>query len=97
MSVLGLLLFISSVSCRFVVQEQSLKVTSESLKGTFSSAIANFGIPQYGGSMSGILVYQGGEKAQGCARALQGTSLKTGTGELPKILLVDRGGNLFKA
>ncbi|KAG8368485.1 hypothetical protein BUALT_Bualt15G0050300 [Buddleja alternifolia] len=38
---------------RFVVEKNSLRVTSpDSIKGTHDSAIGNFGIPQYGGSMA---------------------------------------------
>lgn len=92
--VLGMFL-VSVTRARFLVQEQSLRITSESLKGTFSSAIANFGIPEYGGSMSGVLVYEDGAKSQACNRALDGISLRAAPGEPPKILLVDRGGLLF--
>ncbi|KAF2616280.1 hypothetical protein F2Q70_00010497 [Brassica cretica] len=43
---------------RFVVEKNSLSVTSpESIKGTHDSAIGNFGIPQYGGSMAGTVIY----------------------------------------
>ncbi|MBA0631626.1 hypothetical protein Godav_000482, partial [Gossypium davidsonii] len=43
---------------RFVVEKNSLTVASpEKIKGTYDSAIGNFGIPQYGGSMAGTVVY----------------------------------------
>ncbi|MBA0649321.1 hypothetical protein Goklo_016896 [Gossypium klotzschianum] len=51
---------------RFVVEKNSLKLTSpEKIKGTYDSAIGNFGIPQYGGSMAGAVVYPK-ENQKGC-------------------------------
>ena len=43
---------------RFVVEKNSLKVTSpKSLKGTYECAIGNFGVPKYGGTLVGSVLY----------------------------------------
>ncbi|XP_054788380.1 uncharacterized protein LOC129294213 isoform X1 [Prosopis cineraria] len=60
----------------------------EKIKGTQDSAIENFGIPQYGGSMAGNIVCLK-ENHKGCTKL--GDSFKTKPGALPTILLLDRG------
>ncbi|GER36911.1 vacuolar-sorting receptor [Striga asiatica] len=95
---LGFLLLISSelVWGRFVVEKNSLRVISpESIKGTHDSAIGNFGIPQYGGSMSGIVVYPK-DNEKGC-KSFDGTgiSFKAKPGAMPNFVLVDRGDCFF--
>lgn len=79
---------------RFVVEKNSLRVTSpDSIKGTHDSAIGNFGIPQYGGSMAGTAVYPK-ENQKGCKSFNDfGTSFKPKSGAMPNFVLVDRGGN----
>ncbi|KAE8723725.1 Serine/threonine-protein kinase Nek5 [Hibiscus syriacus] len=53
-----LLFAIGSCGARFVVEKNSLRVTlAEKIKGTYNSAIGNFGIPQHGGSMVGTVAY----------------------------------------
>ncbi|XP_071935618.1 vacuolar-sorting receptor 3 [Coffea arabica] len=81
---------------RFVVEKNSLRVTSpDSIKGTHDSAIGNFGIPQYGGSMSGTVVYPK-ENQKGCKTFSDfGSSFKPKSGAMPNFLLVDRGDCLF--
>lgn len=82
------------VISRFVVEKNSFRVTSpESLKGTHDSAIGNFGIPQYGGSMAGTVVYPK-QNRKGCQSfdAFE-ISFKSNPGALPTFVLVDRGGN----
>jgi len=59
---LGLLLlmflFVRPAWGGFVVEQNALTVTSpDKLKGTYESAIGNFGVPQYGGTLSGTLKY----------------------------------------
>lgn len=81
------------VTGRFVVEKNSLRVISpDSIKGTHDSAIGNFGIPQYGGSMAGTVVYPK-ENRKGC-KSFQdsGISFKAKPGALPIFVLVDRGG-----
>ncbi|KAK9097169.1 hypothetical protein Sjap_022666 [Stephania japonica] len=86
----------SVVMARFVVEKNSLTVTSpESIRGTHDSAIGNFGIPQYGGSMAGTVVYP--EKNRKGCRGFDefGVSFKTKPGGLPTVVLVDRGDCFF--
>ncbi|KAL3538805.1 hypothetical protein ACH5RR_002171 [Cinchona calisaya] len=80
---------------RFVVEKNSLRVTSpESIKGTHDSAIGNFGIPQYGGSMAGTVVYPK-ENQKGCKSFSGTSSFKPKSGAMPNFLLVDRGDCFF--
>ncbi|XP_038684742.1 vacuolar-sorting receptor 3-like [Tripterygium wilfordii] len=94
-----LLLFLSVVPnsvARFVVEKNSLTVTSpEGIKGTHDSAIGNFGIPQYGGSMAGAVVYPK-ENRKGCREFSEvGISFQSKPGALPTFVLVDRGDCFF--
>lgn len=74
---------------KFVVEKNSLTVTSpEKIKGTHDSAIGNFGVPQYGGSMAGNVVFPK-ENQKGCSEFSD--SFKSNPGALPTILLLDRG------
>lgn len=87
----GLLLPVSIMG-RFVVEKNSLRVASpEKIRGTHDSAIGNFGIPQYGGSMAGNVVYPKDNK-KGCKEFDEsGISFKSSPGALPTIVLLDRG------
>jgi hypothetical protein len=80
-------------AARFVVEKNSLRVTSPAaLRGVYECAIGNFGMPQYGGTMHGVVVYP---KANGKACkhfADFDLSFKPKPGGLPVFLLVDRGG-----
>lgn len=79
---------------RFVVEKNSLKVTSPgALKGVYECAIGNFGVPQYGGTLVGTVVYpQSNQKA--CKSFDDfGVSFKSKPGRLPVFVLADRGGN----
>ncbi|KAK8616302.1 hypothetical protein V6N13_017856 [Hibiscus sabdariffa] len=81
---------------RFVVEKNSLRVTSpEKIAGTHDSAIGNFGVPQYGGTLAGVLVYPK-ENRKGCKNFHDfGVSFKSKPGALPTFLLVDRGDCFF--
>ncbi|OWM64787.1 hypothetical protein CDL15_Pgr028504 [Punica granatum] len=83
-------------SARFVVEKNSLRVTSpDKIKGTYDSAIGNFGIPQYGGSMAGAVVYPK-ENQKGCKEFSDfGISFQSKPGALPTFVLVDRGDCFF--
>ncbi|CAN7090201.1 unnamed protein product [Brassica rapa subsp. narinosa] len=83
---------------RFVVEKNSLSVTSpDSIKGAHDCAIGNFGIPQYGGSMAGTVVYPK-ENQKSCKEFSDfSISLKSQPGALPTFLLVDRGVDCFFA
>ena len=93
---LWLLLLCGSCLGRFVVEKNSLKVTSpDSLKGVYECAIGNFGVPQYGGTLVGTVVYPKSNQ-----KACKGFdefdfSFKSKPGGLPTFLLVDRGGIVF--
>ncbi|XP_029120581.1 vacuolar-sorting receptor 1 [Elaeis guineensis] len=83
---------------RFVVEKNSLKVTSpESLKGIYECAIGNFGVPQYGGTMVGIVVYPKANKKACRNFADFDISFKSKPGGFPTFLLVDRGDCYFTA
>ncbi|XP_044489025.1 vacuolar-sorting receptor 3-like [Mangifera indica] len=81
---------------RFVVEKNSLMVTSpESIKGSHDSAIGNFGIPQYGGSMAGSVVYPK-ENRKGCKEFDHfGIKFDSKPGAMPNFVLVDRGDCYF--
>ncbi|KAI4367134.1 hypothetical protein MLD38_022904 [Melastoma candidum] len=85
------------VGCsRFVVEKNSLRVTSpDSVKGTYDSAIGNFGIPQYGGSMAGVAMYPEANR-NGCEEFdKHNISFRSTPGSLPTFVLVDRGDCFF--
>ncbi|XP_028783335.1 vacuolar-sorting receptor 3 [Neltuma alba] len=88
--------FAPSSMGRFVVEKNSLRVTSpDKIKGTYDSAIGNFGIPQYGGSMAGTVVYP--KDNQKACKELDdfGLSFKSRPGALSTILFLDRGNCFF--
>nr|GMD05160.1 vacuolar-sorting receptor 3-like [Ipomoea batatas] len=91
---LGLLLLtlLESAAGRFVVEKNNLKVFSpDSIKGTYDSSLGNFGIPQYGGSMTGTVVYPK-DNRKGC-KGFDGfgISFSSKAGSLPTFVIVDRG------
>ncbi|KAJ8763482.1 hypothetical protein K2173_002365 [Erythroxylum novogranatense] len=96
LGVLLVLLVLPGSLCRFVVEKNSLGVTSpDKIKGTYDSAIGNFGIPQYGGSMAGFVVYPK-ENQKGCREFDDfRISFKSKAGALPTFVLVDRGDCFF--
>jgi hypothetical protein len=82
---------------RFVVEKNSLRVTSpNSLKGVYECAIGNFGVPQYGGTMVGIVAYP--KANQKACKSFDDVdiSFKRKPGGLPTFVLADRGGQMFK-
>ncbi|KAI3769998.1 hypothetical protein L6452_01116 [Arctium lappa] len=85
-----------SAMARFVVEKNSLTVTSpENIKGNHDTAIGNFGIPQYGGSMAGTVDYPK-QNRKGCRKFDEfGISFKANPGALPKFVLLDRGDCFF--
>ncbi|KAK6126002.1 hypothetical protein DH2020_040310 [Rehmannia glutinosa] len=90
------ILFRSCCLGRFVVEKNNLKVTTpEWLKGVYECAIGNFGVPQYGGTMVGSVIYpKSNEKA---CKTFQDadTSWKNKPGGFPVFLLADRGDCYF--
>lgn len=98
----GFLVFVWFLVCgsclgRFVVEKNSLKVTSpDSVKGVYECAIGNFGVPQYGGTLVGTVVYpKANQKACKSFDELD-ISFKSKPGGLPTFLLADRGGLLLQ-
>lgn len=95
LGILVCVLFVLCGSClgRFLVEKNSLKVTSpDSLKGVYESAIGNFGVPQYGGTMTGSVFYPKSNQ-NGCSSFEDvEASLKKKPGGVPIFLLADRGG-----
>ncbi|GMJ05585.1 vaculolar sorting receptor 3, VACUOLAR SORTING RECEPTOR 3, binding protein of 80 kDa 2;2 [Hibiscus trionum] len=91
-----LLFSIENCRARFVVEKNNLRVTSpEKIKGTYDSAIGNFGVPQYGGTMAGAVVYPK-ENRKACKNFDEyGISFKSKSGSLPAFVLVDRGDCFF--
>ncbi|XP_042045797.1 vacuolar-sorting receptor 1-like [Salvia splendens] len=94
LGILVCVLFVLCGSClgRFLVEKNSLKVTSpDSLKGVYESAIGNFGVPQYGGTMIGSVFYPKSNQ-NGCSSFEDvEASLKKKPGGIPIFLLADRG------
>ncbi|KAJ7961071.1 vacuolar sorting receptor-like 1 [Quillaja saponaria] len=90
--------FLLCGSCmgRFVVEKNNLKVTSpHSLKGVYECAIGNFGVPQYGGTMIGVVIYP--KANQKACKSFDDfdISFKSRSGGLPIFLLADRGDCFF--
>ncbi|XP_059640556.1 vacuolar-sorting receptor 1-like [Cornus florida] len=81
---------------RFVVEKNSLKVTSpDHLKDVYECAIGNFGVPEYGGTMVGTVVYpKANQKACKDFNDVDIT-FKSKPGGLPVFLLADRGDCYF--
>ncbi|KAK2966878.1 hypothetical protein RJ640_028888 [Escallonia rubra] len=94
---LGLLVcvwFLLYGSCmgRFVVEKNSLKVTSpDSLKDVYECAIGNFGVPQYGGTLVGTVIYPKVDQKACKSFSDADVSFKPKPGGLPIFLLADRG------
>lgn len=88
----------AEVEARFVVEKNSLMVTSPTtLRGRHDSAIGNFGIPQYGGSMAGAVVYPKAN-TDACDSFDGGGKehiFRNNPGALPSFLLIDRRNCLF--
>jgi hypothetical protein len=88
---LVMVLAAQAAEARFVVEKNSLMVTSPTkLRGRHDSAIGNFGIPQYGGSMAGAVVYPK-DNADACDAFDGKHTFRAKKGALPTFLLVDRG------
>jgi hypothetical protein len=89
----ALLVLSLTASGRFVVEKNSLRVTSPpDLRGVYECAIGNFGMPPYGGTMHGVVVYPRANRKACKPFDDFGLSFKPRPGGLPVFLLVDRGG-----
>lgn len=80
---------------RFVVEKSSISVLSPlDLRAKHDAAIGNFGVPNYGGSMVGSVVYpQKPNSVFGCSKFDGDKPFKSKSLAPPTILLLDRGGN----
>lgn len=77
---------------KFVVETNSFKVTyPAAINGSYQCAIANFGIPRYGGSITGNVVYP--ESNQLACSNFENETFIGKTKQSPLFLLADRGGN----
>ncbi|MQL68263.1 hypothetical protein Taro_000530 [Colocasia esculenta] len=84
-----LLLLLDQAAGRFVVEKGSVSVVSpEHIRGRHDGAIANFGVPNYGASMVGVVVYPD-SGADGCQAFDR--HFKSSDSSLPIILVLDRG------
>ncbi|THU61594.1 hypothetical protein C4D60_Mb07t24970 [Musa balbisiana] len=84
----------SSVFGRFVVEKNSVRVIRpEHIRGRHDAAIANFGVPHYGGTMVGVVKFPDKNNTTAC-NAFNGTPFKSRS-RRPVILLVDRGDCYF--
>ncbi|XP_037454258.1 vacuolar-sorting receptor 7-like [Triticum dicoccoides] len=73
---------------RFVVEKSSVRVLApEHFRGHHDAAIGNFGVPDYGGTLTGA-VLQPDKKATGYAEFPARFKSKSGR---PVVLLLDRG------
>ncbi|OAP06890.1 VSR1 [Arabidopsis thaliana] len=81
---------------RFVVEKNNLKVTSpDSIKGIYECAIGNFGVPQYGGTLVGTVVYPKSNQKACKSYSDFDISFKSKPGRLPTFVLIDRGDCYF--
>ncbi|KAF0913663.1 hypothetical protein E2562_023763 [Oryza meyeriana var. granulata] len=92
-AVVVLAMMVDSAAGRFVVEKNSLRVTSpESLEGKYECAIGNFGVPQYGGTLHGWVVYpKSNKKACKSFEDFDISFKSTRSGGRPKFVLIDRG------
>lgn len=74
---------------RFVVEKSSVRVLApEHIRGHHDAAIGNFGVPDYGGTLTGVVIYPE-TKPTGCDDFEAKFKAKS---RRPVILLLDRGG-----
>ncbi|KAJ0703335.1 putative EGF-like calcium-binding domain, PA domain-containing protein [Helianthus annuus] len=87
-----IILVVKETEGRFVVEKNSISVLSpESLRSKQDAAIGNFGLPDYGGSMVGTVVYpQKPASSFGCSRFDGDKPFKSNSSR-PTILVLDRG------
>ncbi|CAI9090694.1 OLC1v1025519C4 [Oldenlandia corymbosa var. corymbosa] len=89
-----LLIVINKSEARFVVEKSSVSILDPlDLRSKHDAAIGNFGVPDYGGSMVGSVVYPQ-QGANGCS-AFDGDKPFKSKTTRPTILLLDRGGCYF--
>uniref|UniRef100_M8CSG7 Uncharacterized protein n=1 Tax=Aegilops tauschii TaxID=37682 RepID=M8CSG7_AEGTA len=88
MAVAVLAAMVAPARGRFVVEKSSVRVLApEHIRGHHDAAIGNFGVPDYGGTLTGVVLYPA-KKATGCAEFPAKFKSKSGR---PVVLLLDRG------
>ncbi|XP_059656854.1 vacuolar-sorting receptor 6-like [Cornus florida] len=93
-SLILLSIVVSCVYGRFVVEKSSIRVLSPySLRAKHDSAIGNFGVPEYGGSMVGVVVYP--EKGSKGCNPFEGDKPFKSKSSRPNIVVLDRGDCYF--
>ncbi|KAI3965994.1 hypothetical protein MKX01_010951 [Papaver californicum] len=87
------LILLVSVNGRFVVEKSSISVLSpDNLRSKHDSAIGNFGIPDYGGTMMGTIVYPSDKSSSTGCNSFDGVNpFKSHSSSGPIFLLLDRG------
>ncbi|KAK6931969.1 PA domain [Dillenia turbinata] len=92
--VMILMIWTRIVDGRFVVEKSSITVVSpDDMKSNHDSAIGNFGVPDYGGSLIGTVVYPD-KGSVGCS-PFDGDKPFKSKASRPTILLLDRGACYF--
>nr|GLL29919.1 vacuolar-sorting receptor 6 isoform X2 [Ipomoea trifida] len=87
---ISVVLGLDFVEGRFVVEKNSISIVSPySIRAKYDASIGNFGVPDYGGSLVGTVVYPQ-KGAFGCS-AFEGDKPFKSKTPRPNILLVDRG------
>jgi hypothetical protein len=82
-------LMVVAARARFVVEKSSVRVLApEHIRGHHDAAIGNFGVPDYGGTLTGVVIYPD-TKPTGCDDFDAKFKAKS---RRPVILLLDRGG-----
>ncbi|KAI3959749.1 hypothetical protein MKW98_018849, partial [Papaver atlanticum] len=87
------LILLVNVNGRFVVEKSSISVLSpDNLRSKHDSAIGNFGIPDYGGTMIGIIVYPSDKSSVTGCNFFDGVNpFKSHSSSSPIFLLLYRG------
>ncbi|PWZ07847.1 Vacuolar-sorting receptor 6 [Zea mays] len=81
-------LMVVAARARFVVEKSSVRVLApEHIRGHHDAAIGNFGVPDYGGTLTGVVIYPD-TKPTGCDDFDAKFKAKS---RRPVILLLDRG------
>ncbi|XP_010260770.1 PREDICTED: vacuolar-sorting receptor 7 [Nelumbo nucifera] len=84
----------SSVYARFVVEKNSITVLSpERLRSKHDGSIGNFGVPDYGGTMMGSVLYP--DKGTNGCNSFEGDKPFKPRSSHPTIVLLDRGDCYF--
>lgn len=94
-SVIGLVISYYGVEGGFVVEKESISVLSPSelRYSKHDASIGNFGVPDYGGTMVGSVVFP--QKGSHGCNSFDGDKPFKSKSSRPVILLLDRGGNFY--